>query len=115
MQALDASWKKKHEDALAELSGQYEPQLQSLNGDLKRILIDSEAERVAHEIAIPGAAAVLIPHLRNRLGIDMRDGQRVTVVIGPDGKPSALTVEELRKSLWATRRSRNHCGNEGLR
>ena len=37
-----------------------------------------------------------MPHIRARLSVDIRDGQPQTVVIGQDGKPSALTLDELK-------------------
>jgi hypothetical protein len=98
-EALDQSWQKKHNDAMAALKGEYEPTIQSLESDVTRLLIDNVAQSMASDLAIEGSAPALIPHISARLGVEVRDGKRVTIVKGPDGKSSALTIDELKKEI----------------
>lgn len=98
---LDESWKKKYDDALAAKDAEYKPQIEAANANLRRLLIDNEATRLANEMATPGHAALLLPHIRARLEIAERDGQMVTVVVDADRKPSALTLPELAKEFKA--------------
>jgi hypothetical protein len=95
VEALDNSWKEKFE----KLKGEYEGRIEGLNGNLSKVLVDREAIRLASELAVEGSADVLLPHIRSRLAIDDRDGEPRTVVLGADGKPSALTVDELKTEI----------------
>lgn len=100
VEELDKSWQKKHTDAIAELRGQYDPLVQSQDADIRRLLVDNVSRDIAIEIAVDeDAVAALLPHIKGRLGVDIRDGQRVTVVVDANGKASALTLDELKKEL----------------
>jgi hypothetical protein len=101
--AVERSWQEKLDRSLAEVKGQYEPQVQSLSGDLNRLLVDNVAQSIASAIAIPGSDAVLMPHIKARLRTDIRDGQRVTIVVDDKGQPSALTIEDLKKEIAANK------------
>lgn len=57
------------------------------------------ATNIANELALQGSASVLLPHVRNRLTVDYVDGAPITRVLGPDGKPSAATLDELKAEL----------------
>lgn len=86
--AKETEWKTK-----------YDADIGSLSSDVTRLLIDNVATTLASQIALEGSAPVLIPHIASRLAVEVRDGQRVTVVKGADGKPSALTIDDLRKEI----------------
>lgn len=89
--ALKESWQKKYDKDIAERDATIE----SLRGNVQGLTSDAEAVRIASEIALEGSADVLLPHIAKRLTTEFTDdGPRVTVV-GPDGKPSALTTQEL--------------------
>lgn len=90
--SLDKSWQKKHNDALAAK----EAELGTVKGTLNKILVDNVAVQLATDLALQGSAALLIPHIKSRLEVDMSSGEPKTVVLGPDGKRSALTLEELK-------------------
>ncbi|RKZ45102.1 MAG: hypothetical protein DRQ58_10795 [Gammaproteobacteria bacterium] len=67
---------------------------------LSQLLIRDEANRLAHEIAVDtDAVEILAEHINNRLTIEEKDGDYVTVVIGDDGKPSGLSMKEYQSSL----------------
>lgn len=95
--ALDRSWNKKHADAVAAKDAE----LSGLRGTLNTLLVDNVASQIANDLAIQGASALLLPHIKGRLSVEIRDGQPKTVVIGTDGKPSALTIEELKTEFAA--------------
>jgi len=48
---------------------------------------------------VEGSAGLLMPHIKSRLGVEEKDGQFVTVVHDSEGKPSALTLDELKVDI----------------
>ena len=92
IEALEKSWSKKLSDRETELTGA----IAILEGNLEELLVDNVAGRMAAELAIEGSAEALIPHIRARLGVDERDGKRVTIVKDGEGKPSATSIDELK-------------------
>ena len=99
VQALEKSWQEKLERSLAEVKAQYEPKVQSLQGNVERLLVDNVATSIAREIAIQGSDQVLMPHIRSRLRIAEKDGELVTTVVDAKGQPSAFTLEDLKKEF----------------
>lgn len=97
VESLDKSWQKKHADALAAK----EAELGTVKGTLNKLLVDNVAVQLATELAVQGSSALLIPHIKSRLEVDTSSGEPKTVVLGPDGKRSALTIEELKAELAA--------------
>jgi hypothetical protein len=95
--ALEKSWREKLETAQADSKAE----IDRLNGSLKTIMVDNVATTIANEIALQGSANVLLPHVRGRLAVDYVDGNPITRVLGPDGKPSAATLEELKAEFAA--------------
>ena len=90
--ALEKSWQAKLDKAAAEA----QKTIDSLNGSITTMTVDNVAVRIANEIAVQGSADILIPHIKSRLGVELRDGQHVTVVRDAQGKPSAATLDELK-------------------
>jgi len=88
--AIENSWKQK----LADMETGYQNQIQGLNGSLQNLLVDNVAQSLAFQLA-EDSAPVLLPHLKSRLTVEFQDGKPVTRVLDAQGKPSALTVEEL--------------------
>jgi hypothetical protein len=99
--SLQKSWQEKYDKDVAAEREKYVPQLTAMEKDLQRVMIDRNATEIAAAIALPGSEKVLFPHIRSRLRIEMRDGERVTVVVDPEGKASALTLDELKKEFLA--------------
>lgn len=93
IEALDASWKKKHEAALHEA--------ESLKGTIGKMTAGQTAQKLAAEITIPGSADVLLPHIERRLQTELTADGAVVRVLDKNGKPSAMTVEELKKEIMA--------------
>lgn len=99
IEALENSWKEKHERALKELRDQFEPDIALKDKLLQNATVNATANQIANEIGIPGSAKALMPHLTQRLKMEVKDGQAVTVVTDAAGKPSALTVDELKNEF----------------
>lgn len=95
--ALEKSWQAKYEKLEADKNSQIE----AINGNLNGLLVDNVASKIANDLALPGSADLLMPHIKSRLATEIKDGKAVTVVRDLSGKPSALTVEELAKEISA--------------
>lgn len=93
--ALEKSW----QDKLARREADLSDQIAKMSGAVTAMTVDAAASRLASELAVEGAAPVLLPHIRARLAAEERDGQYITVVRDAAGKPSALTVDELKAEL----------------
>lgn len=99
VEAVEKSWKEKLTARETELQTRYDSDVGSLTSDVKRLLVENVAQSMASEIAVEGSAVALLPHIRERLGVEVRDGKRVTVVLDAKGQTSALTIEELKKEI----------------
>lgn len=97
--ALEKSWAEK----LAAQEAAYKAQLDATSGSLNTLLVDNVALQVATSLCGDNAA-LMLPHLKGRLAAELQDGKPVTRVLAADGKPSALTVEELTKELAGDKR-----------
>ena len=95
--ALEKSWQEK----LAATQAEAAAEIQRLNTSLTNVLVDNVAIQAANDIALEGSAVVLLPHIKARLSMESIDGTPVTRVLGPDGKPSAATVDELKEEFKA--------------
>jgi len=93
--ALEKSW----QDKLAKREAELQAQIDQLNGSVTNLTVGQTATRLAAELAVPGSADVLLPHISSRLKTELRDGKPVTVVLDKDGKPSAMTVDELKNEF----------------
>lgn len=101
--SLDKSWKERHDREMAELRQQLDGTISSQEGDIKRLLVDHVAMGIAARVALPDSAEVVAEQIKKRLRVEVRDGQRVTVVIDAEGKPSALSIAELEKEIVASK------------
>lgn len=95
LEALEKSWQQKLADREAELRAALETE----QGHVKSLTVGQAAATIASELAIQGSATVLLPHIRERLTTDYRDGKPVTVVLDKEGKPSAQTLDELKDEI----------------
>lgn len=92
VEALEKSWQEKLTKRETELSGEVEQH----KTWLKEQMVTGVASSIAAEIAVQGSAKALQPHLTSRLSMEIRDGKPTTVVLDAQGKPSAMTVDELK-------------------
>lgn len=89
IQKLEAQWKKKLKDREDELT----QQLNSLNSEVNKLLVDNVADQLAMKLS--DAPAVLKPHIKSRLTVEYVDGKPVTRVKDLDGEISIMTLDEL--------------------
>jgi hypothetical protein len=95
VEAVTESWQKKYDTDMAAANEAKDDALKMLR--LEKV--HSKAVELATTLAVPGSADVLLPHIESRLSMDIKDGRAVAVVMDTDGKPSALTVDELGKEI----------------
>jgi len=95
------SLRKSYDEKFGKTKTEYETQIQNYQQQLQKLTVGQTATTLAAELAIPGSAPVLLPHIQARLSMEIRDGVPVTVVLGQDGKPSALTIDDLKSELTA--------------
>ena len=91
VQALEASWTKKHDDAV----NASKAEIEAFKSQIYTLTVGQTATKLAAELAVQGSADVLLPHLKGRLSVEMVDGSPVVRVLDANGKPSAATVDEL--------------------
>lgn len=93
IEALERSYQEKLEAKDKEL----EQVTQRYQSAIQDMTVNSEAQRLANELAVDGESAnVLIPHIKQRLSVEERDGEFRTVVLDEGGKPSANKPDELK-------------------
>ncbi len=93
--------RKSYDEKMTKITTDYSTREQNYQQQLQKLTVGQTATTLAAELAIPGSAPVLLPHIQARLSMEIRDGVPVTVVIGKDGKPSALTIDDLKSELAA--------------
>jgi hypothetical protein len=95
---LELSYKEK----LSKRDLEAKAEADGLRGTLSTLLVDNVATSLAASLAKdPSLTPRFIPHIRGRLRAEIVDGQAVTRVLDKDGKPSALTVDELKAEFVA--------------
>lgn len=92
--ALDKSWKEKFDAANLEAANK----LAVKDKFIHTTLVDSVATSMAAELSGDNAA-ILIPHIKQRLSADLSGETPLTRVIDITGKPTALSVEDLKKEF----------------
>lgn len=94
-EALDRSWNEKYTKALSEK----DQTLTALQAQVHALTVGATAARLAGELAVQGSSAVLQRLIEPRLSMDMRDGKPVVVVLDNEGRPTALTPDELKNEI----------------
>lgn len=91
IEALEKSW----QDKLAKREAELLEQSKGLQSQLVELTVGATAQKLAGDLAVPGSADVLLPHIKSRL--TYQDGK--LAVLDADGKPSASTVDELANEI----------------
>ena len=94
---LEASYKQKLTTKEKELS----ERISALTGNLSTLLVDNVAGSLATKLAT--SPALLLPHIKSRLKAVEENGAFITKVIDHEGKPSALTIQDLEKEILANK------------
>jgi len=93
--ALEISYKEK----MAKEKKDFDKIISEKDKFIEQTLVDSVALKLATDLAGDGAT-VLLPHLKARLKMEhTQEGTPITRVLDKDGKPSALSVEDLGKEF----------------
>lgn len=94
--ALEKSWQEKYDAALKKGTDE----AGKLKEQLRVLLVENKARALAEEIS--SAPELILPHIMGRLTADYDGEAPVTRVLDIDGKPSAATLDELKKEIVAT-------------
>lgn len=95
VEALERSWNEKHTQAL----GERDAQMAQLHAQVHALTVGATSAQLAGELAVQGSASVLKRIIEPRLSVETRDGKPTVVVLDANGRPSALTVDELRAEI----------------
>ena len=95
LESLEKSWAEKVKATEAELTNK----LQQYEQMMTDITSGSEARKLAADLALPGHADLLLPHIKGRLKTEVRDGKPVVKVLDAEGNPSAMSIDDLRKEI----------------
>lgn len=94
---IEKSWSQKLESTIEELKGQYEPKLQSMQSKLHEMTVGATASEIASKVFINNKVG--LPQILPRLSLEEGDDGFKVRVLDKDGKPSAMTTEDLMKEL----------------
>lgn len=95
VEALEKSWQGKY----SKLESEAKERTEKLQSQINSMLVDSVASTMALELAVePEVADLLAEQIKKSLGVTEREGKLITAVL-EDGKPSAMTIDELKKSV----------------
>lgn len=95
IEALEKSWSEK----LSKRERELLEKIDGLSGNINNLLVDNVASQLANEIGLDGSAALLVPHIKQRLAAEQRDGKFVTVVRDNSGQPSAYSLDDLKSEF----------------
>lgn len=98
LKALDESWQSKLKTQ-KETDG---ARISTLEGMVRQLTAGSRAETLAAELAVDAESIpALIPHIAGRLSVDMTGDTPLVRVLDKEGKPSAMSVGDLKSELAA--------------
>ena len=97
IEALEKSWAEKFTARETELLNEKK----ALEAQVYKLTVGSKATELAAKLAVPGSDSVLLPHISNRLQVETVDGEIKIRVLDLQGKPSALSIEDLEKEFRA--------------
>jgi len=99
VEALEKSWS----DKLNTETGSRDEKLSAYEKQISDMTAGAAARKMAAELALPGSADVLLPHIKGRLSVDMDGDSPLVRVLDKDGKPSAMSIDDLRKEIEANK------------
>ena len=95
VEALESSWKSK----LEQTEKAAREKVANLESAIGKLTTGSTATTIASELAVKGSAKALLPHVQSRLSTEYIDGEPVVRVLDEKGKPSAMTLEDLKEEF----------------
>jgi hypothetical protein len=98
IQTLETSYKEK----LKRLEDEHTSDRTRLSANLTRLLVDNKAQELAAALAIDAKQIpLLLPHIRQRMTVEMIGDEATTRILDKAGKPSAATLDDLKKEFLA--------------
>lgn len=94
-----AALEKSYQDKIAGLTSTTQAELAGLKNTITELTVGSTATAIAAELAVQGSSSVLLPHIKSRLSVEMSEGKALIRVLDQSGKPSAMSVDELKKEI----------------
>lgn len=99
IEALRKSADERVSAAIAETESKYKPIVEKQSATIRKQFVDNVAHSMATKIGLKGSEALLIPHIQNRLAVEEREGEFVTVIRDAAGKASAMSLADLEKEF----------------
>jgi hypothetical protein len=101
VEALKKSYQTKYDKDIKER----DDRINALGGTVQSLMVDNVATGLANKLAAkPEFSEVLLPHIRGRIKLEYgTDGTPSTVVLDKDGKPSALSLDDLEKEVLSNK------------
>lgn len=90
---LQKQWDKDKETAVAA----ERQRVEKAHAFITKQLGDTVAERMARDLT--DSHALMLPHIRSRIGVHMEDGDFRTVVLDANGQPTAASIDDLAKEF----------------
>ncbi|WP_347837727.1 hypothetical protein [uncultured Planktomarina sp.] len=90
---------KSFEDKIAKMETDHQAELASANGALRTATVEAQATAMAAEIAVPGSERHVRRDILDRMASDVVEGKVKISVLDKDGKPSAMTPDELKAEI----------------
>jgi hypothetical protein len=97
VEALEKSWRKKLQDRETELNEIIEKKA----AQLQKLLVDNAATELAASLS--QSPSLILPHIKARLTLEEVDGEVKVRVLDKDGKPSASSLDDLKKEFFANK------------
>jgi hypothetical protein len=95
VEALDRSWTEKHTKAI----GEKDSELGTLRKQVRDLTVGRAAIELAAGLAVTGSERILSRFVEERLDMETRDGRPTVVVRDKDGRPSALSLDDLKNEF----------------
>lgn len=99
IEAIEKSYQKK----IAEMEAKAKDESTRLTEALKKNTVDAAARSLASELSGENAD-IILPHIRNRLGFELTDGNPQVRVLGDDGSPTADTLDDLKNFYFTNQK-----------
>jgi hypothetical protein len=91
-----------HEREKTELTEGFTTKIKAKDAFIQETLVDNVAQALAHKIS--SQPDLILPHVKARITADLTGEKPVTKIIGPDGKPSDMTVDKLAEEFVANKK-----------
>jgi len=93
--------KQSYEAKLKAKEDEFNERFGKLNSLVEKHMLDGKALEIATEIST--VPALLAPHIRSRLKLEEVNGELSISVLDPTGKPSAASLDDLRKEVLSNK------------